>query len=90
MFMLIETEVKLKEELKELKVLMDKLYNLMFIQAKEIDLIHYKLFILEDKPKKALEVLELSKNIPLELKELLKKKLDEEISTKEFKEEGEV
>jgi hypothetical protein len=88
--MLIETEVKLKEELKELKVLMDKLYNLMFIQAKEIDLIHYKLFILEDKPKKALEVLELSKNIPLELKELLKKKLDEEISTKEFKEEGEV
>jgi hypothetical protein len=88
--MLIETEVKLKEELKELKVLMDKLYNLMFIQAKEIDLIHYKLFILEDKPKKALEVLELSKNIPLELKELLKKKLDEEISTKEFKEESEV
>lgn len=86
--MLIEQEIKLKEELKDTKVLLDKLYNLMFIQAREIDLIHYKLFLLEGKPKKALEVLNISKNIEENLKERLKKEIDEKVSTKEFKEEG--
>lgn len=73
---------------KDTKVLLDKLYNLMFIQAKEIDLIHFKLFLLEGNHKKALEVLELSKNIEEPLKEKLKSKLNEEKSTDELQEKS--
>lgn len=72
-----------KINLKDTKVLLDKLYTLMFIQAKEIDLIHYKLFLLEKNYKKAKEVLSISKNI----EDNLKKKLYEEITAKELQEE---
>lgn len=65
--------------LKDTKVLLDKLYTLMFIQAKEIDLIHFKLFKLEKKYSKALEVLNVSKNIEGPLKEKLKNEIQEEI-----------
>lgn len=83
--MLIEQELKLKEDLKDTKVLLDKLYTLIFIQAKEIDLIHYKLFLLQKNYKKALDVLSISKNIEEPLKERLKNEIQKEI--KEFEED---
>jgi hypothetical protein len=65
--------------LKDTKVLLDKLYNLMFIQAKEIDLLHFRLYKLEKNYKRALDVLDISKNIPKDLKELLKNEIEKEI-----------
>lgn len=64
---------------KEDKVLLDKLYELMFLQAKEIDLIHFKLFKLEGKYDRALDVLSISKNIEKPLKEKLKNEIEKEI-----------
>lgn len=77
--------IKDTSALKDTKVLLDKLYTLMFIQAKEIDLLHFRLFKLEKNYKKALEVLDISKNIPKELKEKLKNETEKEI--KEFEED---
>jgi len=88
--MLIEQELKLKEDLKETKVLLDKLYTLIFIQSKEIDLIHFKLFRLEKNYKKALDVLDISKNIPNELKDKLRTSLENEIEKETIKELEEI
>lgn len=72
--MLIKENIAQKDQVK----LIDKLIDLIYLQAKEIDIIHYKLFILEGKPLKALEVLEMSKNIEEPLKVQLKSAIKKE------------
>lgn len=64
--------------LKETKVLLDKLINLIYLQSKEIDILQFKVLLkLEHKYQKAKELLDISKNIPKELKVILNKEIED-------------
>lgn len=73
---------------KELKSLVDKLINLLYFQASEIDYIHYKLYKLEGNYDKALDVLSISKNIDEGTKDKLRKEIENAKEVQKEIEEG--